>query len=529
MDDELTLLERDYCPPIDSSLFYAIISDYDHADDASLAELRTILEALRESAALEEAAQFDPSGSSGVQDGGESQSSSERAKSWHGDVASTSEYTDDTDLTGVSQVLNAALPENGELNGATCDMDYEELSVDEKFYELRMMFPSAKDYDIAYTLQKVDNSFNRALEELLNVVSLEEEGEQTGEKVFYRGVEGFSEPAARKSGRRRKAKHTAIQRRASSTPALLENKTNNSPSPSSRWDRAKEHVEFVAARTHIAPATITSLYHKNGASLPAIIAAICRFTDVHNPYLSNISPSLVDTRTADLAIEYPSLRRLQARALVQLTYPSTASARELARALASSDYPSLNSQILPQYLPRPSSLIETESKVSTSSMQTFPANTTATLAATRSTAFSQAASAYRLSKSRPLMGGAAAYYSTVGRDASAALRQHEAAEARALVTGQSKSGEVDLHGVSVRDAVSIARERVEEWWERDGREWARGGKVRGRGLRIVTGRGQHSEGGKGRLGPAVGGMLVREGWKVEIGQGVIDMIGRARR
>lgn len=127
------------------------------------------------------------------------------------------------------------------------------------------------------------------------------------------------------------------------------------------------------------------------------------------------------------------------------------------------------------------------------------------------------------------MGGAASYYSSVGRDASASLRRHEAAAADALVTIQSKPGEVDLHGVTVKDAVSIARARVENWWEQQGREWARQGKVMGGGLRVITGAGRHSEGGRGRLGPAVGGMLVREGWKVEVGNGVVEVVGRARK
>lgn len=127
------------------------------------------------------------------------------------------------------------------------------------------------------------------------------------------------------------------------------------------------------------------------------------------------------------------------------------------------------------------------------------------------------------------MSGAASYYSSVSRDASASLRSHEAAVADALVAGHSRPGEVDLHGVTVRDAVRIARVEVESWWEAQGREWAREGKAKAAGLRVVTGVGRHSESGKGKLGPAVGGMLVREGWKVEIGEGVIEVAGRVRR
>ncbi len=156
--------------------------------------------------------------------------------------------------------------------------------------------------------------------------------------------------------------------------------------------------------------------------------------------------------------------------------------------------------------------------------------TAGSLAIARSNAFIQANAAYRKSKSKPLMGGAAAYYSSVGRDAAAGLAQHEAAAADALVAGQSNADEIDLHGVNVKDAVRITRTRVHAWWDGGAAEWARQGKVQGHGgFRVVTGIGRHSAGGKSRLGPAVGAMLVREGWKVEVGDGVVTVRGRARR
>ena len=72
------------------------------------------------------------------------------------------------------------------------------------------------------------------------------------------------------------------------------------------------------------------------------------------------------------------------------------------------------------------------------------------------------------------------------------------------------------------------RAKVQAWWD-DVAEWARKGKVQGNGgLKVVTGVGRHSAGGRSKLGPAVGAMLVREGWKVEVGDGVVIVRGRAR-
>jgi hypothetical protein len=140
----------------------------------------------------------------------------------------------------------------------------------------------------------------------------------------------------------------------------------------------------------------------------------------------------------------------------------------------------------------------------------------------RDTAFNQAAAAYKKGKSDPLMGGAAAYYSSVGRDLDARLRAAAAAEADALVAAQSSDEILDLHGVNVREAVRISRDKVLLWWAKKGMS---GGAVGG--YRIVIGKGTHSVGGKSKLGPAVGGMLIREGWMVEVGSGVLVVTGQA--
>jgi len=97
-----------------------------------------------------------------------------------------------------------------------------------------------------------------------------------------------------------------------------------------------------------------------------------------------------------------------------------------------------------------------------------------------------------------------------------------------LVADQSTRTELDLHGVNVKDALRISRERVTTWWHELG-EGRIGGRGVGSGYRIVTGMGNHSEGGKGKLGPAVGKMLIREGWKVEVRGGVLIVTGVATK
>lgn len=512
------------------------MSDYDLSNSVSLNELRATLDILRDGALVEEIANFDPSGTSGMQDGESSPESSERAQSWHGDA--TSIATEETELTGLSQGLGSVVltsnhnPEAVDLEREQYEAGLEELAFADKVTVLKEMFPNAKDFDISYTLKKARNNFGKTVEELLNQAFLEGEDLGGGLGLKKKGVEAFTEPAINGRGRRARKKQKQLLRRTSSTPASTTEDYNENHASRSRWDRAKEDVDFIGQRVYVSPQLITSAYHKNGASLPATIAAVCASVDqdfASNPFFAEASPSVLEAHVRELAIDFPYLPYPQLTALIALTHPSTASAHELARALTS-DSSSTSARILPQYLSRPPSPTCTPtSSSSVNSSLPFPHSTANTLAIARSNAFTQAQFAYRKSKSKPLIGGAAAYYSSVGRDASASLRRHEAFAADALITSQSKPGEVDLHGVTVKDAVNIARAKVESWWEREGREWARQGKVMGGSLRVITGAGRHSEGGRGKLGPAVGGMLVREGWKVEVGDGVIEVVGRARK
>ncbi|KAI4114000.1 MAG: hypothetical protein LQ345_005136 [Seirophora villosa] len=534
-DNVIHDLEIEYCPPLDTALFYAIVSDYDLSETLSINDARLILDALKNSAAIEGDTFFDPSGSSRSNHLDEHSSpltSSGRAQSWHGDAASES-----TDITNLSAGLDS-LDLDGkavahERENTSHAEALEALSVDQKRDILCEMFPTIKLFDVGYVLNKTHQDFGKAVEELLNQSFLELESFSGKDVVLKKGIDGFMEPDSAR-GRRPKGRRRKQQlRRTSSTPAPSDGASPPSVRRLSRWDRAKNDVDFLAQRINLPPPTISSAYHASGASLPLTINSLCTSAStVLDPHIALLDADIIDTHATELALEFPSLPRTTAKALVQLTHPFTASAVELAGA-ALTPPSSTPDVLIPQYVPRPASPSSPSRQSKTRSTDKPFDTATRQLqasAAARSKAFTQASAAYRKSKSKPLMGGAASYYSSVGRDATASLRRYEAAAADALVTSQSRAGEIDLHGVNVKDAVRIAQDHVEDWWEADGQEWARAGKAMGgRGLRIVTGVGRHSEGGRGKLGPAVGAMLVREGWKVEIEQGVIKVVGKARR
>ncbi len=535
-------LQKEYCPPLDSSLFYSFFLEY--LDKAvSLDQLRETLDSVKRVALTTDDTTFDPSGTSGLHDDISSHESSEQAQSWHGDALSDS--TEDTDLNSLSHALESVSfggsvagdgqADGMDLNKGQYDDWLESLSATDKALKLKEIFCEAKDFDIGYTLRKNGNGYHKALDELLTQARLEQEGLQG------KGIEAFVGPALsnrerraiKERGKRQNREKRQLIRRTSSTPAL--ESTSNTPSSSNQWLRVDDCVTFIGDRTHVAPEFIRSTYHSSGATLSSTIAALCASKDrevYSNPSLLDAPLATIEVHAKELAMEFPRrLQYAQAQALVKLTYPSTTSARELALALTSSPNVPSTFKIIPHYILRPPSPPSVSpSTPSPSSYTPLSTSRAATLATIRSNARAQSRSASRKAKSDHLMGGAASHYSSVGRDAAAVLRQDEAARADAQVSSQSKPGEVDLHGLNVKDAVRVSRDRVETWWESEGREWARAGKVMNDGgLRIITGLGRHSAGGKAVLGPAVGRMLNDEGWKVQVGEGVVKVVGRARR
>jgi len=406
------------------------------------------------------------------------------------------------------------------------DAEFEALSTAAQEALLAEMFPGLKPFDISYTLKKNQASFGRTVEELLNQVFLLEEPCSDGEpQTVPRGVEGFMQPSHKAKAKRRKK--VAQGRRSSSTLASSDSAPTAIPS---KWDQAKADVDFLTERTYIPVKSLTSTYHKHNASLPTTILALCA-SEIQNPYLDPSDP-ILETHAIDLAHAFPTISPKHIRSLIQLTYPSTASAHELASILAANPTTSLPQQsLIAQYAPPDlpvSSLTITKSIATT----TVSSPTTPSLSSPhapppthRATHVYARAAAHHTSRSP-----AAAYYATLARSHLMTAQAQTSAAATALAAKQSTPTSVDLHGVSVKDAVRIARERVEGWWEGGAAEWARMGKVQGSGgYRIIVGLGRHSEGGKGRLGPAVGGMLVREGWRVEVGQGELVVWGRTRK
>jgi hypothetical protein len=502
--------------------------------------LRKILNPIRDSAAAEEASGFDPSGSSGagpvlndVENGREEESvSAKSARGW-------SSNTDGTSLSqGMSSLdLEGLESSEGEVDGTwridwadqACSTESEGL--DDKSKELKLMsiFPTLRPFDINWTLKKCKGDVVSAINELMTQCFLEENGST------HRGIEAFFEsdlPSRPRKGKRKK--------RTPWTDETMSSPATESPVQASKWETGKNDVEFITSRTRMPSQQISSLYHRNGASVHATISAIL---EAHAAMKIESEDPVIQIHAFELGKEFPSIPPAQIANLIQLTHPSTASAHELAKALISRPAATngRRSSIQLDFRHAPIDINSEPVKSKPKSHNAVYANgsgvpmdiaTAAAMAKTynnaRNTAFTQASAAYRKGKSDPLMGEAAAYYSEAGRNFDARAKSAESAAADALVASQSSRTELDLHGVNVKDAVRISRERVTGWWLGLG-EARLGEKGLWGAYRIVTGVGNHSEGGRGKLGPAVAKMLIREGWKVEIGSGALVVTGVTKR
>ena len=539
--------QKEFCPPVDSALVAAILSDHDVSLHGELQSVRDRLEVIKDAALGEEYSEFDPSGNSGsmIPRSGMSQVHStttaltddaeDRTES-HPDEAWKS---NDTDLISLSHSLSSMGLEAvlvSEMEGDDLKeyaMSVEKLNIEKKEEVLKEMFPSVKPVTVRLALKKYRGEYWKTLNELLDVVFIQDGAGDDEEPINNKSVDAFADfninSQRRKSGDKRNKAKTRTMKISDAVYAsapLVEAKATGS-----QWAKMSEDINFISSRTNISKGTISSLYHENRASLSDTISALLvKESDTSSPSATKVER--IDENASEFSQEFPTIPLEQLKTLLRLTHPSTASAHEIAKALTKPSQPKgpLNSIELEFRFPpiehalsnNPKTKVKIQNPKETQERLSYDAATALanTYDAARSSAFTQASAAYRKSKSDPLMGAAAAHYASLGRDYSALASIHNCMAAESLVEAQSTPTQLDLHGVHVKDAVRIAREKVTAWWV--GLEESRMGNS---GYRIVTGLGRHSKGGKAKLGPAVARMLIKEGWKLRIGEGWLVVTG----
>jgi hypothetical protein len=513
---------------------YAIYHDFADSPDG-LDRARELLESIKQNAVLEQETGFDPSASSGpgnqssadiISELGSLGTSSNTAPSENTEITRSSKTRSSESLDEASSRLASSTP--NERSGKAEDFYIESVEALEpatKEAQLIEFFPTLKPSLVAYTLRKCNWSFSKATDELLNHVYFEvTDGD---DKITTKGVDAFfTDDRTSRVGKSKAKKARKDMEPSSRSPRSYSPVSLGGPS-ANKWKDGNHIVEFIAPRVSMSTTEVGSIYHQSGGSARATIQAILD-SDIKKSEGKEIDSIIMD-HAVELLSDFPSMELTQAISLTRTTHPSTAHAHELAKMLfaSSQDTQKGGIQLVRRYAPI--NLADSPPSSPDPGRQPLPRLTAyppsvASLAASRDAAFTQASAAHRKGKSDPLMRAAAGYYGQVGRDYNAALKATAAADADALVRAQSSPVQLDLHGVGVKDATRIARESVTAWWHGLGEARVNGRGI-GAGYRIVTGVGHHSEGGRGKIGPAVGKMLIREGWKVEFGTGFLVVKG----
>lgn len=136
---------------------------------------------------------------------------------------------------------------------------------------------------------------------------------------------------------------------------------------------------------------------------------------------------------------------------------------------------------------------------------------------------------------RAVRGAVSGHYAREAREAAERIRHLEMRAAELVIASQldsnrptrpsreeNRSKMIDLHHLTVSQAVNVSEKAVDKWWIKEREQRAEGWGTKGREsqgcLVIVVGAGRHSAGNRGVLGPAVAGHLDKAGWRVDKGE-----------
>lgn len=489
-----------------------------------------MLDALKEQAVPEQELELAPPVPYETPQVASSNKHSATASSQRKTVATDAEGSVESITTGVSG-LNPYSYDSGSgslYDDADVPTNLDNGTNDEKQKWLKALFPMIEDVQITETIAKCRGDLQQSIDELLNLSFIHDDVDQNYQPPpVLKGVEGFMG-----EGKPRKQKAKKNRRKQDKEESYYSDSghTSGTTTPHNIWQNATEDVDFVVSRTQLPVAMVKSIYHQHNASLPLTIRTLVT-KEAEMQAVKIKEDEILPLQVAELKLELEGVADKYIYGALLLAQMIPSAAKDLIEAMMSRPADLKPKKLVAQYTPINLSEDESPRKVRASAMVPSDPALLMGQAGVHSThadrAFTQASSAFRRGRSDHLMGGAAAYYASVGHEQRKRQKQMIASASDALVGQQSTATSLDLHGVTVEHAVRIARNSVENWWESLGdRKYVVGGI--GSGYKIIVGLGTHSAQGIGRIGPAVSKMLMREGWKVNVQRGEIYVEGRAR-
>jgi hypothetical protein len=506
--------------------------------------LRETLDSIKDLAIQQEGLPFDPSGTSNdhvdVADIGAT--SSARPSSAGQDTLPTQ-----TDTSLESHLFLDGSDSRNSKSQTTCHSTYTIAadgsvqfvggSEQEKANLLCAMFPDISKFNVEQSLKNSRGDIDKSMDILLNLSFFYQATTDEDDVVIPKGLDGFAHETpdiGRQKGRKKK-------RNKNNKVSFGPQSPSDDPPATNKWEKGQADVEFISSRTPDLPRhKVASAYTANNRSLSATIKALANAHTLKDLGETEDDP-VVQSQLDELAGDYPSVSESTLIGLLRITRNMMSAASELAAEMTNQPSEFSVADLIKITAPKlnlddEADMVDTQNRQKKENMRSgldyegeqavanayFAAKTTANV---------QAAQAARKAKSDPLYGGASQYYREVAQQQRELAMRHLSAASEHLVDRQSTNGDVDLHGCQVPQAIRIARERVEAWWDGLGetKHVRGGGKHVHGGFKIITGVGLHSRDGKSRLGPAVSKALISDGWRVEIGRGFVTVVGAARR
>lgn len=529
---------------MDSALFAAITTDFDLTNPDEVRSLRDTLDSIRDLAIQQEGLPFDPSGTAndhvdaadmGATSSARPSSAGQDTLQTHTDSTSHASYLlDRSDTRSSKSQTTSHLAYTIAADGS---LQFVGGSDKEKVDLLMHMFPDLSEFNIEQSLKKSNGDIEKSMDILLNLSFFDQATADEDQVVVPKGLDGFMQEVpdiGRQKGRKKK-------RNKNNKVTFGPKSPSDDPPATNKWEKGQADVEFICSRTPDLPRhKVASAYTANNRSLSVTIRALAtaHMTEDNGELASE---PVIQSQLDELVGDYPNVSETTLVGLLRITRNMMSAASELAAEMISQPSDISVADLVKITAPK-LNLDDEADAVDTTSRQKKE-NLRGTLDyegeqavadayfAAKTTANMQAAQAARKAKSDPLYGGASQYYREVAQQQRELAMRHLSAASERLVDRQSTNGDVDLHGCQVPQAIRIARERVEAWWDRlgDMKHVRGGGKQVHGGFKIITGVGLHSRDGKSRLGPAVSKALISDGWRVEIGRGFVTVVGVARR
>lgn len=551
MDDILSRLEGEFCPPLDPALFSAIVMDYDLTSTAHLQDARDILDQLKESAEIEEAAGFDFSDRAAWDD----DTSSQQPESW----SDTSGLRPRTDLTSDSYAPSSDYSGedgDGTFGGPVGDVDSwtfrEKLEALDFF--LHGDIPESK---LISFLENHDGNLEEAMSDLLESGTFTKYILKTSKGIDAFGLGDDDKVRRAKKGKRKVASRGRQPSRPSSQPGSPTWPSPPSPASSAppspwpsqnpgrnRWAIIQEDVKFISSKMPCTSQEVRSMYHRCHASKARTISALLDQFNARNKS-TNTKVTADSPFVISLQIDYPRVKHDHLIAIAEFSDPGTTDAYDLAEILNTPIQQVPSEPIIPQYNPlsklglqngdgtgKPS-CASPSSSVTHAGTDAAPIDLNGRIrlaAALKAGRDALQNSSRHLGSNARTRGAIAANNNEFLRDAAVRMTMYRQEIADDLAASHSADGYVDLHHMDVANAKRIALAKAKEWWQKREEKRANGSltaEERTTSFQIITGKGRNSPEGKSKLFPAVSAELERQGWKIEKGEGSILVLKKA--